>query len=130
MIHLGLPPPQNWRRFSFLKSSKAENVLAAAERRQALDRGGSNTTASLQTDTADLIPAAERPGLALETAETFAVHNGFPVGTISFASSKLKDEAIQRHKKDSTSEWKEWVLKDSFEYLTILYDYGDEAEVE
>jgi hypothetical protein len=71
-------------------------------------------------------------GIPAETTreETFAIQNGIPVGTVSFASSKSKDDAIRRHKKNTKSPWKGWILKDTFDFLTVIYDYGDEAEVE
>lgn len=56
--------------------------------------------------------------------------NGLPMGTISFSSSQLKDEAAQRHKKDFKSKWKDWILDSNFAYLTVIYDHGVEAEVE
>jgi hypothetical protein len=62
--------------------------------------------------------------------ETFANQNGMPVGTISFGSSQLKDRAIKQHKRDGKSRWKNWAISDSFDHLTVLYNYGEDADVE
>ncbi|KAG5762937.1 hypothetical protein H9Q72_008949 [Fusarium xylarioides] len=53
---------------------------------------------------------------------TFCLQNGLPVGTISFESESLKDEALARHGKDKKSCWKGWVVEDNLKEVTILYE--------
>ncbi|KAF5713070.1 hypothetical protein FMUND_8089 [Fusarium mundagurra] len=53
---------------------------------------------------------------------TLCLQNGLPVGTISFESETLKNEALARHGKDKKSCWKDWVVEDNFKEVTILYD--------
>jgi hypothetical protein len=62
--------------------------------------------------------------------ETFVNQNGMPVGTISFSSSQLKDKAIKKHNQDVRSRWKDWTTSDNFDHLTILYNYGEDSDVE
>jgi hypothetical protein len=60
---------------------------------------------------------------------TFALQNNLPIGTVSFISSKSKDDALERHRKDNKSCWKDWMLTDNFEGITVLYQHA-EAKVE
>jgi hypothetical protein len=51
---------------------------------------------------------------------TYTLQNDQPVGTISFCNSKFKDVALARHAKDLTSPWKDWIVTDDFQGVTIL----------
>ncbi|KAF5659795.1 hypothetical protein FCIRC_12351 [Fusarium circinatum] len=53
---------------------------------------------------------------------TLCLQNGLPVGTISFESESLKNEALARHAKDKKSYWKGWIVEDNFKGVTILYE--------
>ncbi|KAF5606142.1 uncharacterized protein FSUBG_6256 [Fusarium subglutinans] len=53
---------------------------------------------------------------------TLCLQNGLPVGTISFESESLKNEALARRGKDKKSCWKDWVVEDNFKGVTILYE--------
>jgi hypothetical protein len=94
----------------------------AVPRAQSLD--GASDQASLQQDSLSLLPHKEW------CEATFERQGGYTVGTISFASREPKEAAIRRHREDKTSPWKDWKLSDNFDYLTVLYDASDEAEVE
>ncbi|KAF5982761.1 hypothetical protein FBULB1_4151 [Fusarium bulbicola] len=56
---------------------------------------------------------------------TICLQNGLPVGTISFESESLKNEALARHAKDKKSCWKGWIVEDNFKGVAILYEGPD-----
>ncbi|KAF4626234.1 hypothetical protein G7Y89_g11926 [Cudoniella acicularis] len=120
------------------KSDRLRKLLRSHQRQTSRadsgEEGSSNDRRdgriSIQTEETRLVPSAE---LSEETGKTlfesFASLNGVYVGTLSFGSSELKDNALRKHKEYS-SKWEGWVLKDTFAFLTVLYDYGDAAKVD
>lgn len=83
-------------------------------------------------DAMSLTPRQTSNMLMLElmegTGTSLSLQNDELVGTISFHTVKLKDKAIEQHKKDSSSRWKTWEVTDDFSLLTVLYDYGCKAQ--
>jgi hypothetical protein len=69
--------------------------------------------------------------LTVKSGTSLSLQNDACTGTISFISEKVKDKVIKQYKKESSSLWKAWEVTDSFDYLTVLYDYGfEEADGE
>jgi hypothetical protein len=80
-----------------------------------------------------VVPYVPIPATTLEpeTETSFASQNGVLEGTISFTSETLKKKAFQWHEdSDFQSKWPGWRLHDSFDYLTILHDSADKADME
>ncbi|SCN65891.1 uncharacterized protein FFB20_12367 [Fusarium fujikuroi] len=59
------------------------------------------------------------------TRITYCRQNGHLLGTVSFESEILKDEALKRHEKDNKSYWKDWVVEDDFQGVTVIYEGPD-----
>lgn len=90
-------------------------------RAKAKSRRARVVSSDIQGDTTKLIDRS------LEKS-TFSLQNGQPVGTISFADPKSKEDALVRHRKDN-SIWSQWIVTDDFGRITILYQCPNVEEV-
>lgn len=111
------------------KSASTENIDEDPRSKDESEIGPVPSSSRGEGEQAAPVLDDPRPTARGWTRITYCRQNGHLLGTVSFESEILKDEALKRHEKDNKSYWKDWVVEDDFQGVTVIYE-GPDAKFE